>query len=193
MRPEKYRSASERVKTVSSATNIDGDGALVAPETNVIPFPDIRKERLKERLRLYTDHVGVDRAIVDQIENLDEIKRQLDEVYAQRLAAEGRQAFFGDAMLTPPVFDKRSASSREITVFTSISPLSKRIELRGNVLDTTSNANFWRGFAEQVRVSGVKQLAELIKQLNPRQALSTGALLAYQGRPPGSAGEAATV
>ena len=177
MRPEKYRSASEGVKTVSSATNIDGDGALVAPETNVIPFPGIRKERLKARLRVYADHVVVDRAIVDQVENLDEVKRQLDEVYAERLKVEGRSTFFGDPMRTPPVFDKRSASSREITVFTSVNPLSKRIELRGNELDTTSNANFWRGSAERVRVSGVKQLAELIKQFNPRQALSTGTLL----------------
>jgi hypothetical protein len=111
------------VKVVSSATNVGG--VFVAPETNVIQLP----ERRLERLRQLADHLGaweiaaeleVLSDIDDPVElewHISDIRQRLGEAYAKRLAAEGRSAFSGEAMLTPPIFGKRSKSKRPGSIF----------------------------------------------------------------------------
>ena len=81
---------------------------------------------------------------------------------------------------TPSPIQFRSAPAEyEITVFTSDRMLSKRITLLANgTLRINSDAAFSRGKARRVRLRSVKQFAAVIKQLNSKQAIATGTLMA---------------
>jgi site-specific DNA-methyltransferase (adenine-specific) len=131
MQAKAYTTDAAGVK-VSPATN--ADSSSVASESNVISFLDVREQRLRERLRLYADHLD-DQEIAAQVELLDEIddrdevrwylediRRRLDEIYAWQLAAEGRSALFDEPMLTPQPIQKRSRSEKPGSIFKKAQP-----------------------------------------------------------------------